>query len=191
MRLTYTIEKAIKKASLLHDGQVRKGTPNFPYITHLFSVATILSQYSDDEEVIAAGILHDTIEDTNYSPEELKNEFGTRVHDMVMEVTEKKGKEEVSWRERKQAYLDSLAHTDNAEALLISVADKMHNLRSIIDDLREHGDGILKALSTSPSEQLWFFGEHMRIVKERLNSPIIEEYQKVFDEAAQIFKSNA
>ena len=67
MAYSYRIEQAIKAASVLHREQVRKGSVPFPYITHLFAVAMIASDYTDDEDVIVAALLHDTIEDTDYS----------------------------------------------------------------------------------------------------------------------------
>ena len=78
MKFTPIITKAINTAATLHDGQERKGD-GLPYIVHPFSVALILMEYSQDEDVIVAGLLHDTIEDTGYTREQMEEDFGERV----------------------------------------------------------------------------------------------------------------
>ena len=85
---TYKIEQAIKAAAILHDGQLRKGNVPLPYITHLYAVAMILESYTEDEDTIVAGLLHDTLEDTDYTPEELEADFGKEVCEAVLAVTE-------------------------------------------------------------------------------------------------------
>src|SRR5680860_1476994 len=106
MKLTPKIQKAISRASVLHLGQKRKGD-GAPYILHPYSVAFILSHYTNDEDIIVAGLLHDVLEDVDgYEKEDLQKEFGERVANMVSDVTEDislkedKGEKE-SWVERK------------------------------------------------------------------------------------------
>src|SRR3990167_6351226 len=87
MTFTPKIHKTIGKAALLHKDQKRKHG-NLPYITHSYSVAFILSRYTKDEDIICAGLLHDTIEDCDYSAEQLKADFGDRIASIVLGVTE-------------------------------------------------------------------------------------------------------
>jgi (p)ppGpp synthase/HD superfamily hydrolase len=85
MKFTPTIYKAINLAAALHEGQESKGD-GLPYIVHPFSVAMILMEYSQDEDIIVAGLLHDTIEDTGYTKEQMKEEFGERVTSLVCDL---------------------------------------------------------------------------------------------------------
>ena len=91
------IDKAAKFAERAHQGAHRKGT-SIPYIVHPLETALIASMLTDDEEILAAALLHDTIEDTDVTYEELKREFGTRVADLVAAESEDKSK---TWMERK------------------------------------------------------------------------------------------
>ena len=88
MNYSYKIEQAIRAAAVLHKDQVRKGDMPFPVITHLISVAMITSEYTEDEDIIAAAFLHDAVEDTDYTVEELQEDFGGNVRDIVEGVTE-------------------------------------------------------------------------------------------------------
>ena len=133
MKLSSNIQKAINLASRLHFGQVRKGDLNLPFISHPFAVAWILSNYTDDEDVVIAGLLHDSLEDVpDYYFQDLVRDCGEKVARLVKGVSEDKNPniEEdgaSTWLERKQKYLNTLEE-DSDEALLICAADKIHNL---------------------------------------------------------------
>lgn len=178
MNLTPRIEKAIKLASVLHRNQVRKkdGTP---YISHLFSVAWILSNYTDDENIIVAGILHDTIEDTEYTPEQLENDFGEKIKNIVLGVTEDGNIKD--WLERKKDYLEKM-RKDSFESLMVAAADKLHNLMSVAINLNTYGKGIWSQISGAPSPEVyfWYHGEALKILKERLDNPIVSELEKQY-----------
>jgi len=91
MKLTPRISDAINYASKLHSKQFRKGDSTLPYVSHLFAVAWILSEYTDDENIIIAGLLHDSLEDIEgYTYEDLESDFGKRVADIVLNVSEDK-----------------------------------------------------------------------------------------------------
>lgn len=134
MKLTPKIQKAIYKASVLHKGQKRK-VEDLPFVTHLFSVAFILSNYTDNENIIVAGLLHDALEDVKaYYFKDLEKDFGERVTKIVKEVSEDKDpnieeNKKATWQRRKEGYL---SHLKNAsyEAMMVCCADKIHNLRS-------------------------------------------------------------
>ena len=132
---SYRIEQAIRAAAVLHRDQTRKGSMPFPYVTHLFSVATILPDYTNDEDVIIAALLHDTIEDTDYTPEELEEDFGGRVREIVDTLTEPKmnGERKLSWNESKTAYAKQLKNGPK-EAALIAAVDKIHNFRTSVEE---------------------------------------------------------
>lgn len=191
---TPQIEKAIQKASILHQHQKRKAEVDLPYITHLFSVALIVAEYTHDEDTIIAGLLHDTLEDTEYTAEELEKDFGTRIKDIVLDVTEKRGSVKSTtpeeklraWKKRKDDYLAHLA-TASSEGILVSYADKLHNLQSLINDVSAQGSDIWKKFAGSPEEQLWFFESVFEIFKKRLGSELVERYGEVYDEAKVLF----
>ncbi len=190
MTITPKIEKAIKRARVLHQGQVRKSTVGVPYITHLFSVASLLSNYAGKEDVIVAGLLHDTLEDTPYTEEELESEFGLAVKEMVFSVTEVTYYERKNrffpWKERKDIYLGKLK-TAGAEALMVSAADKIDNLEGMIEGYRKNGPMVWKSFKGSPEEQMWFFSSVLAILEERLQSDIVPHFRRVFEESKIIF----
>lgn len=192
MRYTPRVERAIRKASALHDGQARKGKNAIPYISHLFSVTAILSNYTTDEDIIIAGLLHDSIEDTDYTEMELRKEFGIGIAHIVMGVTELKKKNgvELLWKERKEAYL-SLLRGVGEQSLMVAAADKIHNLQSVISDKKTTGETFWSHRDYGKSkEQLWFFGETLAILKSRLHNKIVDELETVFAEAEIVFQED-
>ena len=179
MDLTPQIEKAIKKASVLHRNQERKkdGTP---YISHLFSVAWILANYTDDEDIIVAGILHDTIEDTAYTSEQLRDDFGDTINRIVLGVTE--DEEIKDWTERKKDYLEKIKNADFG-SLMVCAADKIHNLMSVADIWEIYGDEFWNNFNApSPEIYFWYHGEALEILKEKLKNQIVEQLEKQFIE---------
>lgn len=191
MTLTKKIRKALNKAAILHEGQKRKNG-EIPYFVHLASVGMILSEYTDDEDVVVAGILHDCLEDVaGYSYKDLKNDFGEKIADIVKEVSEDKDpnkprSENPPWEERKKGYLEKLKK-DSKEALLVSAADKLHNIASMIDS-EKAGYNMRDAFNAPISRRLWFHGEVVKIVKERLDNPIVEELEKAHEESLEVFE---
>lgn len=193
MKWSPRVEQAIKKASILHRAQTRRGDVDYPYITHLVSVGAILGHYTSDEDVIIAGLLHDTIEDTDYTPEELEKDFGKRVRDIVMGVTEKKEEngERLSWEVRKSYYLKTLEEAPT-ESLLVSAADKIHNLRSIAESYQSMGKEFWQVytrlrdpekITAEREARLRYFGDVLAIVKRRgVSEGIVHEFEDVYKE---------
>ncbi len=97
MHYSYRIEQALRASAILHKDQVRKGDVPYPYVTHTFAVAMIVSDYTDKEEVIVAALLHDTLEDTDYTEDELTEDFGNTVRELVVSVTKPAQEEGESW----------------------------------------------------------------------------------------------
>lgn len=188
MKLTPKIEKAIKKASLLHSGQTRRSDNKTPYLTHPFSVSIILSNYTDDENIITAGLLHDTLEDTDYTPEEMVKDFGIGVKDIVLGVSEPPTKEKSSqnWLARKEAYLQQLKNAPSG-SLMVSAADKIHNLLSLMEDHEDYGKKLWEKFHSSPAQRLEFDKKVLGILKERLKSEIVKELASVIQRAEKLF----
>lgn len=191
MKFTPRIQYAINRAAELHNGQMRK-VSNVPFFTHPFGVAIILSGYTEDEDVIIAGLLHDVLEDVpKYSYNHMKKEFGERIANMVRGVTEEKSPRtkktaKETWMDRKATYLKKLKK-DTYEAMMISAADKMHNLRSMMDEYKESGEAIWKRFNAPEERKLWFYGEVLSVLKARLKNPIVKELEKTYEEAEHLF----
>ncbi len=136
---TGIVDRAIKFAVEKHAGTPRKGT-NIPYIVHPMETAAIVAGMTDDQELIAAAVLHDTMEDTGVKFNELAEAFGLRVANLVAAESEDKQEEkpaEDTWKERKQA---TLKHLESAgyEVRMLALADKLSNIRAIQRDLKDY-----------------------------------------------------
>jgi len=180
---SYRVEQAIRAAAVLHKNQVRKGEMPYPYITHLVSVAFILLDYTDDEDIVIAGLLHDTIEDTDYSLEELQEDFGGRVKDIVAAVSEPRQKngEKLHWADRKKAYLKQLKEGPK-EALLVSAADKSHNLRTLVEAYHQDHKRFVREFGGSLTERLDQYQSLADLFNKHLQGELLAEFNHVFAE---------
>jgi len=184
MAYSERIELAVQAAALLHRNQVRKGPAKLPYVSHLFSVALLVADYTDDEDVIVAALLHDTLEDTEYSPEELENDFGGKVRKLVEGVSEHinaDGAKRKPWKERKQQYLEHLASAPEG-SLIISAADKIHNMRSIVEQYYNDHDAFRRDFGGSTEERLMMYQKISNVLNRRLTSDIVVEFNHIFNE---------
>ena len=183
MKLTPKIQQAINSASYLHSGQARKGDDSLPYISHPFSVAWILSNYTDDEDIIVSGLLHDVLEDVkDYYYPDMVRDFGERVAQIVKGVSEDKdpnieSDNKATWEERKTKYLNGLEH-DSEESLMVCAADKIHNLQSMIDDYQEKGEGLWEIFNSSKEKKFWFYGEVLNFLKVKSTIRSLEMFIK-------------
>lgn len=173
MKWTPKIDKALQKASLLHCEQVRKGV-GCPYIMHLMAVMLMVSEYTNDEDTIIASILHDTVEDTEYTPEELEKDFGTNVKNIVLGITIPKG---THWTEGRQAYINGLIKAPE-ESLLISAADKIHNIYSMYSYYGDKKEEFIKTFGENFQERIDVYQKIVDIIEERLDSPIVERLKE-------------
>ncbi|MCG7272742.1 Bifunctional (p)ppGpp synthase/hydrolase SpoT [Corynebacterium afermentans subsp. afermentans] len=158
--------QAINTAAWAHRDHVRKGT-DIPYVSHVFGVMQLVSQVTDDEDVLVAALFHDILEDVpeEYSPQRMAEEFGDRVVELVRGVT--KDSTLSSWQDRSDAYLAHLREADDG-SVLISAADKLHNLLSIHADLDELGDELWGRFNSGKERQLWWYRSVADLVQERL-----------------------
>lgn len=166
--------KAINTAAWAHRDHVRKGT-DIPYVSHVVGVMHLVSQVTDDEDVLIAALFHDILEDVpeEYSPQRMAEEFGDRVVELVRGVT--KDSSVSSWQDRSDAYLAHLREADDG-SVLISAADKLHNLLSIHADLDTLGDELWGRFNSGKERQLWWYRSVADLVQERLpGNPLGEE----------------
>ncbi len=175
MILTSRIDNAIKLASHLHRNQIRKDNNHTPYVSHLFSVATLISSITDDEDIIIAGLMHDSLEDVPlYTYELLAKDCGTRVAEIVKYVTEpldanKEESEQLPWLTRKEDYLVNLRN-GGVESAIISAADKIHNTESFLEDVKREGEEFTSRFGSSLRNKLWFHEQVLTIVVSKLGA---------------------
>lgn len=173
------IEKAIIFAANAHRNQVRKST-TIPYITHPFTVGMLLKDAKCSDEVIAAGILHDTLEDTATTYVELVEQFGTHVANLVQSASETD--KSLSWEVRKQHTIQQLKVAD-PEAIQVITADKLHNLKSIQTDLEQHGDDVWNRFNRGKRDQQWYYSSIVKVLKPREKEfKLITELERVVKE---------
>jgi len=151
-RFDLTFHDAIIFAALKHKNQVRKKT-DIPYIAHIMEVMQILFENNCSEEIIIAGILHDTLEDTDTTPEEIRKLFGSEILAIVQSETEDKS---LSWHERKAKTIDHL-FSASIETKLVCCADKLSNIRSIYADLKTTGEEVWKRFNASKEDIQWYY----------------------------------
>ncbi len=186
---SYRIEQAIRAAAVLHKSQLRKGSMPFPYVTHLVATAFTLMDYTEDEDVIIGALLHDTLEDTDYTIDELQEDFGGRVREIVEAVTEPKaiGETKLSFKERKLAYANQLKKGPR-EALLIAAADKMHNFRTTIEDYTGASARFIEDFGKNFDERLEVYQAIANVINNRLDGQILAEFNHVFEEYKQFIQ---
>lgn len=164
------IEQALYKAALLHEGIYRKGPVHLPALVHLVAVASIVSDHTDDEDVVVAALLHDSIEDTPYTPEELEREFGARVRTLVLGVTipeMHEGKEAGTWSRDRRRYFENLRAAP-LESVLIAGADKYHNFSSVVEGYARHPEEFKKDFSGTKEDRLRVYGSIADLIQDRL-----------------------
>ena len=156
------LNEAIKFASDKHDGQIRKLT-NLPYIFHPFEVAQIVATMCNDEDVICAALLHDTVEDTKTTLDEIADKFGLRVMRLVALETENKREHvdpTLTWRARKEESLIELKECNDLQAKMIWLGDKLSNIRSLYRYNLMYGDDMwLTFNEKDPRNHAWYYKE--------------------------------
>jgi (p)ppGpp synthase/HD superfamily hydrolase len=175
------IDKAIQFAAVAHEGQYRKGT-KIPYIIHPVSVGFLLQSIGCEEEVIAAGILHDTVEDTDVELDDIKREFGEGVASLVLSASEPD--KTLPWEERKTHTIESLQQASE-ETVIITLADKIHNLRTVLLDLQEQGEAVWEKFNRGKEKQEWYHHSLYEAAERGTQSEKINElrleYKKLID----------
>lgn len=183
---TNRLDSALRKAAWAHEqaGQHRKGS-DIPYIIHPVGTMTIASNVTEDEDILIACLLHDVLEDVDssiYSEANMREDFGDRVVMIVKDVTKDKSID--GWRAGAEAYLDHLEHYASDEAVIVSAADKTHNLLSILSDYDEVGDDLWDRFSTkSSADQLWWHSAVLEVIaRRRAPQQLVDDFNKLVKE---------
>jgi (p)ppGpp synthase/HD superfamily hydrolase len=188
--LTDRFAAAFALAWAVHGTQMRKKT-GIPYMAHVMTVCALSLEHGADEEVAMAALLHDTVEDSEdgeATHQVIKEQFGERVAGIVMACSDAvavPGRPKPDWRVRKETYLRRLEADDDADVLLVSACDKVHNARSILDDLRTEGDTVWQRFTVpDPRAQLWYYTSVAEILQRRLPGPLTDELAGIVSEIA-------
>lgn len=181
--------KAFLFAAEKHAGQVRKASTT-PYIAHLMGVASLTLEFGGDEDMAIAALLHDVVEDCGGVPmlREVKKRFGSRVAKIVDGCTDSDVEPKPPWRERKETYIRHLKDAD-AETKLVSAADKLNNVRSILSDYRAVGESIWTRFNGGRAGTLWYYRALVREFKRGKPNRLIQELERAVVELEMLAKS--
>lgn len=194
MYSTDRISAAFALAALVHEKQKRKST-DIPYISHPMAVAAQVSVWGGSEDQFIAALLHDVVEDggAQYMPV-IDEHFGKHVLDLVMACSDaapQRGQPKGAWIERKEKYIANLRSAAD-EVLLISAADKWHNLASILADAKELGETVFDRFIRKDFERadkkkmvLWYYKELLAVYRER-NVPVVVELENLLSEIENV-----
>lgn len=172
-------ERAAVFAAAAHQGTTRKGG-RIPYLSHPVEAAAIVSEMTDDDDVIAAAVLHDVVEDTDVTLEDLSVYFGERIAGLVANESENKRRDlppESTWMIRKQEMIDFLRTKADRNAKILALADKLSNLRSIARDTAHYGDVFWDRFHQKDKKMhAWMYRQVAEAVKELQEYEAWKEY---------------
>jgi GTP pyrophosphokinase len=157
VKLGPRFQRAFEFAAKQHAGQTRKAS-TIPYIAHLMGVASLVFEAGGDEDLAIAALLHDVVEDCGGAPmlEQIRRRFGSRVAKIVDGCTDAYGLPKPPWHDRKVGYISRLKKEDD-ETRLVSAADKLNNVRSILSDYRVIGESVWSRFNGGRDGTLWYY----------------------------------
>ena len=181
---TELLDRAILFAVRAHAGTERRGK-GFPYIVHPMEAVAIVSTMTPDQELLAAAALHDTVEDTDVTVEQLREEFGERIAHLVADESdtfETGVSEEESWHTRKQAAIDRLSRASR-EAKMVALGDKLSNMRAIARDYAQKGDSFWNLFHVSdPAEHEWHYRGLADALRELSGTFAFQEFEQLINQ---------
>lgn len=181
---TDLLDRAIIFAVKAHAGTERRGK-GFPYIVHPMEAVEIVATITPDQELLAAAALHDVIEDTDVSADEIRAEFGDRIANLVVsesDVFPEGVSEEDSWRARKQAAIDRLAAAPR-DAKIVALGDKLSNMRAIARDYAVKGDELWKIFhAPHPSDHEWHYRGLANSLRDLRDTFAFKEFESLINQ---------
>jgi (p)ppGpp synthase/HD superfamily hydrolase len=185
-RLSSRFEDALVYATQLHSQQIRKGS-GVPYIAHLLSVAALVLEDGGDEEQAIAALLHDAIEDQggDKTRQEIREKFGERVVSIVNGCTDAEVIPKPPWQERKQQYIEKMRHA-SAEVRRVSMADKLHNARSILADYHRGNPDIWSKFTGGKEGTLWYYRSLIEVNRQAGTNYLTEECDRIIRELERV-----
>ncbi len=186
-------DEAVCFAVEKHSGQRRK-LSDAPYVLHPLEVASIVATMSDDQELLAAAVLHDTVEDAGATLAEIREKFGKRVSLLVMTETEDKreGRPEAeTWLLRKQETLAILQNTKDVAVKMLWLGDKLANMRSFWREYLRRGDALWQSFhQKDPAQQAWYYRTIAAAMPELKEQSAYKEYVGLLDVVFANVKEN-
>lgn len=179
-----SFSRALAWAAQLHADQRRKGT-DIPYIAHLLSVAALVIEDGGGEDEAIAALLHDSIEDQGVTADAIAADFGTRVAAIVVECSDATVQPKPPWRGRKELYIQHLMAASPG-AVRVSLADKLHNARSILADYQLIGDELWSRFNASVDEQIWYYSLLATTFEQVSSSPMVALLRETVDEVVRL-----
>jgi (p)ppGpp synthase/HD superfamily hydrolase len=181
-KLGVRFDEAFRFAAEKHATQTRKKT-DVPYISHLMSVAALVLEAGGDEDQAIAALLHDVVEDCGGKVmlEEVRQRFGERVANIVDGCTDAYTSPKPPWKQRKIDYLEVLRRADQ-DIRLVSAADKLHNVRTILADYRREGDRVWERFSGRKDGTLWYYRAVLDELRRGPSNGLVDELQRVVTE---------
>ena len=174
------ISQAIEFAVKAHDGMRRKNGDS-PYILHPLEAAVIVGTMTSDQEIIASAVLHDVVEDTDISIEEIEKNFGKRIKQLVECETEDKRADlppAQTWRIRKEESLEDLKNANDDAVLMVWLGDKLANMRAIYREWKEQGNAMWQKFNQKdPNEQAWYYTTIANLTSKLSNYSAWVEYK--------------
>ena len=178
------VSEAIAFSTMAHDG-MRRRNGSTPYILHPMEVGAIIGTMTNNQEVIAAGFLHDVVEDAGISIEEIGEKFGARVMELVASETENKREElppEETWQIRKEESLEKIRTTDDIEILMLWIGDKLSNIRAIYRDFLIEGNAIWNKFHQSDVNiQAWYYRSILKYTARLSDTIAWNEYKTLVE----------
>ncbi len=183
------LDRAIGFATKAHEGQLRKD--GAPFILHPLEDAAIVATMTTDREILAAAVLHDTVEDTATTPDDILREFGERVYTLVMHETENKRPEihpSESWKIRKEESLEELAKSDDKAVLMLWLGDKLSNMRALHRTM-ERGEPLFRDFNNAdPISQKWYYGTILKLLRPLKEQSAYREYETLFHDVFDCYQ---
>ncbi len=185
MQMENLLDKAVAFAAQKHAGQLRKGS-NLPYIIHPMEAAVICASITDDEEVLAAAVLHDVVEDAEVTADEVETLFGKRVAAIVAGDSEDKREglpPAETWKIRKVENIEHIKSASDPGVRIVCMGDKLSNVRSIQRDFEALGDGLWQRFNQKdPAEHAWYYSTIAEALHGELgNTDAWQEYRERMD----------
>ncbi|MEE9599850.1 MAG: HD domain-containing protein [Anaerolineales bacterium] len=184
--LTDRFEEALVFAFQLHKNQYRKQS-RIPYISHLLAVTAIVLENGGSENQAIAALLHDAVEDQGgYDTlQEIKSRFGEEVEVIVEGCTDAYKKPKPDWKERKSAYLEKIEQAEYS-VLLVSLADKVHNARSILKDLQSNEINIWDKFNGGKEGTLWYYQSLIEIFESCPYQDLLADLRRTFEKIVKL-----
>jgi GTP pyrophosphokinase len=182
MQLGARFYEALVYAAELHAAQRRKGS-GAPYVAHLLGVTAIVLEHGGGEDEAIGALLHDAVEDQGGKPrlEDIRRRFGAMVAEIVAGCTDSDTTPKPPWRERKEAYLAHLPAASRS-VQLVSAADKLYNVRSIVEDYRACGEAIWERFTAGRDGTLWYYRALVEAFGQSDNTPLVAELARAVAE---------